>query len=123
MKAIQLDQTEDSPKVNFDPLNGKFEISGRSMPEDSSKFYLPLVEWLVEYSNQAQEMNHFVFHFEFMSTSTTKQMMKLFFAIEKITKHKKVHVLWQYDQGDLNMKQSGELLQKLVTFKVEFQSV
>lgn len=123
MKQINLVQTEDTPKVMFDGQNGVFEISGRSMPEDTSKFYLPLIEWLMEYSKAPLALSHFSFHFEFMSTSTTKQMMKLFFAIEQISKNKKVEVIWNYDKGDINMKRSGELLQKLVTFKVEYKSV
>ncbi len=123
MTAIQLQQTDDCPQVIFDPEAGKFQISGRSMPEDTTKFYLPLTEWLMEYSKRPKDENQFVFHFEFMSTSTTKQMMKIFFAIEQIAKIKSVKVLWNYDKGDLNMKQSGELLQKLVTFKMQFQAV
>lgn len=123
MKQINLVQTEDTPKVVLDAQNGVFEISGRSMPEDTAKFYLPLIEWLMEYSKAPLEISHFSFHFEFMSTSTTKQMMKIFFAIEQISKNKKVEVIWNYDKGDINMKRSGELLQKLVTFKVEYKAV
>ncbi len=123
MQSINFIQTEDTPKVLFDVEKGMFEISGRSMPEDTSKFYSPLVEWLMEYAKSPHGINQFKFHFEFMSTSTTKQMMKVFFAIEQISKMRTVHVLWMYDKGDLNMKQSGELLQKLVTFKVEFKDI
>ena len=93
------------------------------MPEDTTKFYQPLIEWLMEYSKAPTESNNFVFHFEFMSTSTTKQMMKIFFAIEQISNSKKVTVSWHYDKGDINMKRSGELLQKLVTFKLEYKDV
>jgi hypothetical protein len=123
MKPIILAQTEDTPKVAFDNEKGSFEISGRSMPEDTAKFYLPLLEWLTEYGRAPKEVSHFIFHFEFMSTSTTKQMMKLFFAIEQISKAQKVDVLWLYDKGDINMRRSGELLQKLVTFKLNYKDV
>ena len=85
MKPIILAQTEDTPKVIFDSEKEIFEISGRSMPEDTAKFYHPLIEWILEYNKNPKEVSNFVFHFEFMSTSTTKQMMKIFYAIEQLT--------------------------------------
>ena len=123
MKPIILAQTEDTPDVVFDTEKEQFIISGRSMPEDTSKFYLPLIEWILEYNKAPKAISNFVFQFEFISTSTSKQLMKVFYAIEQLSKTHKVNVSWNYEKGDLNMRRSGELLQKLVTFKLGYQEV
>ena len=123
MKPIILAQTDDTPKVVFDTEKEIFEISGRSMPEDTVKFYQPLTEWIIDYAKAPKTESNFVFHFEFMSTSTSKQMMKVFYSIEQLANKHKVKVSWHYDKGDINMKRSGELLQKLVTFKLSYKDV
>ena len=49
MAVLNIESTEDTPKVIFDPANNNFELSGRSLPEDAPSFYGPMLEWLDEY--------------------------------------------------------------------------
>ncbi|MBI4645194.1 MAG: DUF1987 family protein [Bacteroidia bacterium] len=37
-EALIIEPTDETPKVVFDPEKNIFEISGRSMPEDTVKF-------------------------------------------------------------------------------------
>jgi hypothetical protein len=50
MEIISLEGTEDTPKIILDSKNGIFEISGRSLPEDTAEFYQPVLEWLDKYA-------------------------------------------------------------------------
>ena len=50
MEIINLEGTEDTPKIILDKTNKIFEISGRSLPEDSAEFYQPVLDWLGEYA-------------------------------------------------------------------------
>ena len=38
MEKLELANTEDTPYLLFDKENNKFEISGRSLPEDAFEF-------------------------------------------------------------------------------------
>ncbi len=49
MEILNLEGTEDTPKIILDKKNGIFEISGRSLPEDSAEFYRPVLEWIEKY--------------------------------------------------------------------------
>ena len=49
MNILNLEGTEDTPKIILDKSNGIFEISGRSLPEDSAEFFQPVLDWLKSY--------------------------------------------------------------------------
>ena len=48
METIKILGTDDTPNVILDANNEIFEISGRSLPEDVSAFYEPILSWLDE---------------------------------------------------------------------------
>ena len=50
METIKIQGSEDTPKIILDAGNEILEISGRSLPEDVSSFYEPVLNWLNEYS-------------------------------------------------------------------------
>lgn len=123
MNPLVIESTEDTPKVVFDPGKDFFEISYRSLPEDSNSFYAPVAEWLKNYTQSPKEENNFVFHFEYISTSSTKQVMKLFLIINELAKTKKVNVYWKYDKDDEDMMQTGKRLQKLTAIDFKYVEV
>ncbi len=41
METLRLEQTDDSPLVELDQESNRFEISGKSLPEDVMDFYNP----------------------------------------------------------------------------------
>ena len=49
LESFKFQETEDKPWVNLDQKNNIFEIGGKSLPEDSSEFYSPILEWISEY--------------------------------------------------------------------------
>jgi hypothetical protein len=53
MEILNLKGTEDTPTILLDKKNGIFEISGRSLPEDSAEFYKPVIEWINAYGAEA----------------------------------------------------------------------
>jgi hypothetical protein len=123
MNSLIIERTEDTPKVIFDLNSNHFEISSRSLPEDSISFYTPVAEWLQTYLRSPKDENNFVFHFEYISTSSTKQVMKLFLMINELAKSKKVNVTWKYDKDDEDMLQTGKRLQKLTSIEFKYLEV
>ena len=53
MEVIKIKGTDDTPTVILDKENGIFEISGRSLPEDVTTFYEPILSWLDDYQEEA----------------------------------------------------------------------
>jgi hypothetical protein len=123
MNTITKTATEDTPEVNFNELDSSLKISGRSMPEDAISFYTPIIQCIEELHATGFSLKQIDFHFEFLSTSSTKQVMKVFQVVNEINKTKEVKVNWLYDENDTNMKRTGELLLKLVQFQMSFSEV
>ena len=123
MEAINLPATDDTPKVILDIEKEFFELSLRSLPENAIQFYTPLLQWLNNYSSSPKEATNFIFHFEYISTSSTKQVMKLILIIDQLAKSKKVNIYWHYDKGDNDMMQTGERLEKLTAMKFIYKEI
>ena|ERR1700741_4126049 len=115
MEPLIIHQSDDTPKVVFDINKDFFEISSRSLPENAVLFYTPLMDWLTTYSSSPSENTNVIFHFEYISTSSTKQVLKLILILDQLSKTRKVTVNWNYDKGDADMMETGERLEKLMS--------
>ncbi len=47
MEVVNIKGTDDTPNVILDKDNAQFEISGRSLPEDVTMFYEPILPWFL----------------------------------------------------------------------------
>ncbi|MEO6302744.1 MAG: DUF1987 domain-containing protein [Bacteroidia bacterium] len=123
MEILKLEATEDLPCLLFDGDKGVFEISRRSLPENAIRFYEPYIDYINEYLRSPKEETNIVFHFDYVSTSSTKQIMKMIMLFDQLKQTKKVNLNWNYDKGDVDMLQTGSRLQQLTSFKFVFNEV
>ncbi|MCC5920967.1 MAG: DUF1987 domain-containing protein [Cyclobacteriaceae bacterium] len=117
MEIISLEGTEDTPKIMLDKENGIFEISGRSLPEDSAEFYQPILDWIAEYSKDPNPKTEFVFKLEYFNTASSKLILDVLSALEEIDN---ISVLWYYHEDDEDMEEAGEEFEELVE-GIDFQ--
>lgn len=117
MEALKIQSSADSPNVIFNQFNGTFEISKRSLPENPIQFYEPLLNYLNEYFKAPKEETTVTFHFDYISSSSTKQIMKMILLFDQLAKTKTVKLYWKYDKGDMDMLQLGNRLEKLSNLK------
>ena len=66
MKKLFIKETLNSPKVLFDPSKKRYEISGKSFPENSKTFYEPVFEWINSIDGNTEKMQ-FTFIFDYIS--------------------------------------------------------
>lgn len=109
MEPLDIKATNDTPKVLFDPETGVFEISGRSLPEDVVSFYQPVIDWLDEYGENANDETEFVFKYIYFNTATSKLVQDILIKLEQIKEAgKEVRVIWYYEEDDEDMLDLGE---------------
>jgi hypothetical protein len=119
MEIINLEGTEDTPKIILDKQNGIFEISGRSLPEDSSEFYQPVLDWIQSYAQSPNPKTEFVFKLEYFNTASSKLILDILSAMEDIDN---VSVTWYFHEDDEDMEEAGEEFSELVEIPFEFRS-
>lgn len=105
METLFISGTDCTPKVVFNS-NGNLLLSGRSMPEDVKKFYFPLIDWVV---NIETETIHLDLKFEYLNTSSSKEVLELLKCLDSNYKVKEIVVNWYYEFDDFDILELGEI--------------
>lgn len=119
MEILNLEGAEDTPKIILDKTNGIFEISGRSLPEDSAEFYRPILEWIAKYGGSPNPKTSFVFKLEYFNTASSKLILDILSKLEDI---QGMNIVWYYDEDDEDMQEAGEEFAELVEIPFEFKT-
>ena len=118
-----IEETDDTPRVLFDPAKGIFEISKKSLPEDAVGFYSSIFEWLNLYIDTPNSETTFRFNLEYYSTSTAKQITKLMFLLEKLSERSKVRAVWNFKVGDKDMEAAGNRYKHLINIDIQVEPI
>ena len=121
MKKLFIKETLNSPKVLFDPSKKRYEISGKSFPENSKTFYQPVFDWVDEIPASSTDIIQLSLIFDYISSSSVITLKQLLTKIKALCdKGANIQVLWQYDMGDPDIKEIGEEYKKLVGIDLQF---
>jgi hypothetical protein len=119
MEILNLKGTEDTPTILLDKKNGIFEISGRSLPEDSAEFYKPVIEWINTYAKEANPTTEFTLKLEYFNTASSKLILDVLSALEDI---KGMKIIWYFHDDDEDMEEAGQEFSELVEIPFEFKT-
>jgi len=123
MDKLNLDGTEDTPTIVLDSENNHFEISGRSLPEDSAEFYQPVLDWLNIYSANPNPQTYFTFKMDYFNTASSKLLLDVLSKLEDLSGDgHDVKVLWYYQEDDPDMEDAGEEYQDLIEVPFELKT-
>lgn len=122
MDNIKIEGSAKTPTLDFNASTGVFEISGRSIPENSVEFYKPVLEWLDEYTKQPQAKTVANIQLEYFNTSSSKCILDVLKKFEGIAKAgNDIVVNWHYESDDEDMQETGADYQSII--KVPFNLV
>ena len=123
MEVFFSEQTSKTPFIQFDPGTGKFEMKGKSIPENSKVFYAKMFEWLDSYTAQPLSNTTLDIQLDYFNTSSAKCIIDLFKKLESIEKNGKgkVSINWHYNEDDGDMQEAGQDYQSIV--KVSFNLI
>jgi hypothetical protein len=107
LTTLNIEPTSFTPGVKFDPSAGELVIKGRSITENASEFYNPLIDWAKAYSENPAGSTTVDVYFEYLNTSSSKSLMHLFNVLSTIS-GKKVSINWHHKKDDEAMKEAGE---------------
>jgi hypothetical protein len=122
METLNITGTEDTPTVLLNYESGEFIISGRSLPEDVTSFYKPVLDWLDKFSGNPKDGSKFHFKLEYFNTASSKILLDVFMKIEEISEDsgKQFSIAWYYQDSDTDMQEAGEEYSELVTVPFEY---
>ena len=120
MELVSLDSTKKTPEVLLDP-EGKIRIGGRSIPEDASKFFDPLLNWVLEYINSPRDNTVVDIELEYFNSGSAKYVMQILRELSEVmTDGKDLKVNWYYEEGDDDILERGEYYSSILEIDINF---
>ena len=124
MEALIIEPTGSTPKIILDKDSGKFEISGKSFPEEGQVFYNPVFKWLENYAQNPNDETIFEFKMEYFNSSSSLLIHEILNLLHTILKQgKKLTVNWYHLEVDEDMLDAGEEYAELVKIPFSFKAV
>jgi len=111
METLIIKKTKTTPQIKFDKKSGVLEISGRSIPENSSKFYEPILEWIDKYNLEPSKQTVLKIYLEYFNTSSSKYLYEIFKRFEELHNRddeNSVQIEWFYEKGVEELAEAGE---------------
>lgn len=119
MKDLQIQKTTQTPEINFDAKTGLLSFTGRSLPEDSARFYQVVFEWLSKYFDNLPEKTEVTFELDYFNTSSAKAIFSIIVKFDELYKTSyPITITWFFDEDDEDMKDLGTEYQELFTIPI-----
>ncbi len=119
MKDLQIQKTTQTPEINFNAETGQLCFTGRSLPEDSARFYQVVFEWISKYFENLPEKTEVTFELDYFNTSSAKAIFSIIVKLDELYKTSyPITIKWFFDEDDEDMKDLGTEYQELFTIPI-----
>lgn len=118
MKALIIEETKNTPKVLFDPSQGKYIISGISTPMNAMEFYSPLMEWIKSNKTEIGGKATFTVDLPYYNSASMKTLLMTLQEV-KAGRDEGLdwNIDWVVDDEDEFMQEGADSYQELLEFE------
>jgi len=121
MDALTIKQQNNTIGVVLDKENKKFVFEGRSLPENTVKFFDPVMKWLEEYKKAPASETLIDMNFIYFNTSSAKIILEVLQEFDNIKNDGySVKITWHYMEEDYDIKEAGEEYETIVSLPFEY---
>jgi hypothetical protein len=131
MQKIHIQQTSNTPEINFSPDENIFLIRGVSSPEDVRALYYPVIEWLNIFVNDILDGEYKRFNTDnpinlhidltYFNSSSAKFLYDILAEFKRISQDTcPVIINWYHDIEDIDMKDAGNDISTLVEMEFRY---
>lgn len=121
MRSLIIDGKDDTPMVILDKQENKFEITGKSLPEDVTEFYGPIFNWLEEYVRDPHDETVVEMNIEYFNSASHKAINQVLEILAQLQKAgKKILIKWYFLREDDDMLESGHDYADLTGLNFEY---
>ena len=115
MEKMKIEPTDDSPYILLDKESRVFEIAGKSLPEDVTGFFEPVLEWLTDYQKDPLDQTDLHFRLIYFNTASSKLILDILMIMEEIREAGHgVTIHWHSPVRDEDMQEAGEEYAEMV---------
>lgn len=120
LESLYIDQTNDTPLVDFNLEKNTFLIEGISIPENTTTFYSPIRDWMIKFMDTRTEMFQLDVYLHYFNTSSNISLINFFMDIQKHNNSHLCAINWYYELDDEDMLYKGEELSDITSLKFTY---
>ncbi len=93
------------PSVDFDWDTGICEIAGESYLEETAEFYMPLIEWINDFTDKMPGPLIFNFRLTYFNTSSSRSIVDLLSSLKEFEDEGgDLTVNWYYNETEVDIE-------------------
>jgi hypothetical protein len=119
MEPIYIVGTNNTPFVSLDP-SGKLKIRGRSIHENPSGFFEPLIAWVEKFIAGSQCTIIFDIELEYFNSSSSRYILELLRLLMENKKDTELIINWYFEEGDDDLLERGQYYESILDTKFNF---
>ena len=103
LNKLYLEPTAKTPQIDFNHLTGELILSGRSIPENASKLYESILQWVLEYIKNPKQITNLRFNLEYFNTASSIWLSKIVKALCTIKNNEytiMIHLYFNIEEFD-----------------------
>jgi hypothetical protein len=123
MNTLLREETAQTPYIHFDESSGIMEIRGRSIPDNSDEFWMPILNWFESYLLNPCENTTFRINLEYFNITSSKRILFLLYKLNELAEAgSDVNVEWYYRESDEDMYEVGQDYAYMVRVPFSFEA-
>ena len=120
MEELRISPTKKTPEILLNP-GGLIRIKGRSIHEDVTDFFIPVVEWVSQYILSPAEVTIVEMNLDYFNSASAKVFIHLLQKVTYVTlKHRKFIFNWYYEDGDEDILERGQYFSSVLDVPFNF---
>lgn len=116
MDNLILEPTNSTPLVKF-TTDGRLLLEGRSLPENVTRFYAPLIEWAASIRIEVIRLD---INLEYLNSASSKKLLELLKVLDANNHVSQLIINWHYESDDEDALESGQIFEELLR-RAEFR--
>jgi SiaC family regulatory phosphoprotein len=103
LSTLYIEPTSKTPQIDLNPLTGELILSGRSIPENATKTYESILNWVTEYAKRPRITTNLRFNLEYFNTSSSIWLAKIVRALCAINSNEftlMIHLYFNIEEFD-----------------------
>ena len=103
LSTLFIEPTSKTPQIDLNPITGELILSGRSIPENATKTYESILNWVTEYAKRPKHVTNLRFNLEYFNTSSSIWLAKIVRALCNIESNEftlMIHLYFSIDEFD-----------------------
>lgn len=103
MNNLLIEGNDTLPTFDLN-VSGLIKVEGKALPEDATKVFTPVFNWIAEFKNKDIVFDVNLYYF---NTAVSKQLYEMFSKAVENESVESIMVKWRYEEGDDDSHESG----------------